>query len=103
MRANEAPEKVYLHLTTGSRILNGKYYECKPAKIRFDDKIIEYTRTDAFIEKACEWLKGKVDIPFSVETNEKGEPYADSYIDYATKRLEAENKFIENFKNYMRQ
>lgn len=53
----EAPEKVYLHLTTGSYLLNGKYYECKPAKIRFDDKIIDYTRTDAFIEKAVSYIQ----------------------------------------------
>ena len=59
--------------------------------------------TDAFIEKAVKFLKDRVDIPYDIKTNEKGEPYADSYIDYATKRLEAENKFIENFKNYMRQ
>ena len=57
MKANEVPEKVYLHLTTGSRLLNGRYYKYKPAKIHFDDKIIEYTRTDAFIEKACEYLE----------------------------------------------
>ena len=56
MEANEAPEKVYLHLTTGNRILSGKYYESKPAKIRHDDKIIEYICTDAFIEKAAEYL-----------------------------------------------
>ena len=56
MKAN-APEKIYLHLTTGDCILNGKYYEYKPAKIRYDDKIIEYTRTDAFINKVCERLK----------------------------------------------
>jgi hypothetical protein len=55
MKAN-APEKVYLHLTTGSHILNGKYYEYKPAKIRYNDNIIEYIRKDAFIEKAFEFF-----------------------------------------------
>lgn len=60
MKANEAPEKIYLQQTTGSQILNGIYYEYKPAKIRYDDKITEYTRTDAFIEKACEWLKESI-------------------------------------------
>ena len=72
MKANEAPKKVYLHLTTGSRILNGKYYEYKPAKIRFDDKIIEYTRTDAFIEKAAEYLSyhldtSKIDVNYKFD------------------------------------
>ena len=60
MKAN-APKKVYLHLTTGSHVLNGKYYERKPAKIRFDDKTIEYTRTDVFIEKALKFIKTNVD------------------------------------------
>lgn len=64
MKANEAPEKVYLHLTTGNSILNGKYYERKPAKIRNNDKIIEYTRTDALIEKAQLFLIDKLkEIP----------------------------------------
>ena len=62
MKANEALYKLYLYLTTGNRILNGEYYERKPAKIRFDDKIIEYTRTDAFIEKAISWLKEQDEI-----------------------------------------
>lgn len=56
MKANKAPEKVYLHLTTGSHILNGKYYEYKPAKIRFDDIIIEYAHKDVFIEKAKKYI-----------------------------------------------
>jgi hypothetical protein len=50
MKANEAPEKIYLsaidleevgHLLTE---LNDR-----------DD--VEYVRTDAFIEKACEWIR----------------------------------------------
>ena len=53
----KAPKKVYLHLTKGNYRLNGTYYEHKPAKIRIDDKIIEYTRTDAFIEKVYDYLK----------------------------------------------
>ena len=60
MKANEAPEKIYLHQTTGNHILSGKYYESKPAKIRYDDKIIEYTRTDTFIEKAAKWLRENI-------------------------------------------
>ena len=43
MKAN-APEKIYLQ---------------EPTKVRTEKKYdndVEYTRTDAFIEKACEWL-----------------------------------------------
>ena len=96
MKANEAPEKIYV-----SNYSSGLTYNWHNERLAVND--IEYTRTDAFIEKAVKFLKDRVDIPYDIKTNEKGEPYADSYIDYATKRLEAENKFIENFKNYMRQ
>jgi hypothetical protein len=46
MKANEAPEKLYY-------APYGDIREDYP----ITDNDIEYTRTDAFIEKACEWLK----------------------------------------------
>lgn len=46
---NEAPEKIYL---TEDNPLK-EWYRTK--QVGFDS--IEYTRTDAFIEKACEWLE----------------------------------------------
>lgn len=49
MKANEAPEKIYVQVKKG-RILNTWNSEW----IGVND--IEYTRTDAFIEKACEYL-----------------------------------------------
>lgn len=51
----KAPDKIYLHRTTGNPRLNGKVHSYKPAKIRDDDKIIEYIRKDAILE----WAKGK--------------------------------------------
>ena len=50
-----------------------------------------------FSEKAVNWLRDRINIPYEVETNEDGEPMADSYIDYSKKRLEAANKIIEEF------
>ena len=48
MKANETPEKIYINPTLENRIwLMGKG----------DISFIEYTRTDAFIEKACVFLK----------------------------------------------
>ena len=49
MKANEAPEKLYLDATSkcGDTVFT----------IKNNDTDIEYTRTDAFIEKACEWLE----------------------------------------------
>lgn len=60
-----------------------------------------YVREDSFIEKACKFISDRVDIPFNVECS-NGEPLADSYIKYASSRLEAANKIIEDFKNYMK-
>ena len=75
MKANEAPEKLYLSKNIYSTYL---YQVPDPD----DDTQVEYTRTDAFIEKACKFLKDRIEH--------------DS-IDYpmATKYL------IEDFKKYM--
>ncbi len=49
-----APEKIYRRLE-GKYI---KYYDYKPAKISYDEKEpTEYTRTDAFIEKAVSYIQ----------------------------------------------
>lgn len=53
------------------------------------------------IERAIKWLMDRVNIPCDVETNEEGEPLADSYIDYAKKRLEAANEIAEDFRKAM--
>lgn len=53
------------------------------------------------IERAVEWLINRIDIPCSVVTNENGEPLADSYIDYAKKRLEAANEIVDDFRKAM--
>lgn len=45
METNEAPEKLYL-------LSNGLISYC-----RNTDEDVEYTRTDAFIENACEYLQ----------------------------------------------
>ena len=63
MKANEAPEKIYIQ----SFNVSEEAAKFDKSKMFFDDvwteepelekENIEYTRTDAFIEKACEWLK----------------------------------------------
>lgn len=58
MKANEAPEKIYLEkIYPDNGVLpNGLNYTQRPNDI-------EYTRTDAFIEKACEyWYQYNRDI-----------------------------------------
>ena len=49
MKANEAPEKIYFSQTEDGR----QYFT--PA-IPFEREFVEYIRTDAFIEKACNYL-----------------------------------------------
>jgi hypothetical protein len=47
MKANEAPEKIWINPLTDLPKLNGV----------IDRDSIQYVRKDAFIEKACEWLE----------------------------------------------
>ena len=91
MKANEAPEKIYIT----------PHFERRWFTKEIDDESTEYTRTDAFVEKACKFISDRVDIPFNVECS-NGDPLADSYSKYALARLEAANKTIEEFKNYMK-
>ena len=49
----EAPEKIYICPSD----LAGIDYEEEWLEFPWGDNNIEYTRTDAFIEKACKWLK----------------------------------------------
>ena len=67
MKANGAPEKIYLQVCGDC-----PQTDCESCKFEdFEDNItwckdrifpkdIEYTRTDAFIEKACEWIKESI-------------------------------------------
>ena len=78
MKANEAPEKIYLerekeidkihHLWGRTPVVSSLYEH------------IEYTRTDAFIEKACVWL------------NING--WRSDFVD--------SGEMVEEFKNYMK-
>ena len=86
MKPNEAPEKIYLFEnpidnTPDDRWLSKRY--CK------DD--IEYTRTDAFIEKAEKYFIEKFEV----------EDYND-YIDVDGSTIFNYGRFVEDFKNYMK-
>ena len=55
MKANEAPKKIYISpLPNHSDGYVGVAWD-EPHKT-----MVEYTRTDAFIEKACSWLKNNL-------------------------------------------
>lgn len=51
MKANEAPEKIYVSQHSGLH-----------SYMKNNEDDIEYTRTDAFIEKACEWINNNVNL-----------------------------------------
>ena len=65
MKANEAPEKIWVH-ELSARELN----------VPLKEYHIEYTRTDAFIEKAAKWINEHTSL--------------------------SEKLVIENFVNYMK-
>ena len=86
MEANEAPEKLYVD--TEDRLSDSILYGF--TQKRKDDDI-EYTRTDAFIEKAVAWL------------NKNADKYI-WYSDYAENAGDdtcgMNDDFIEDFKKY---
>ena len=77
MKANEAIEKIYLHVRANKEL--GTTWH--GTRICVND--IEYTRTDAFIDKACKYLEP---IIFSMNSGDRPDT----------------DKFIEDFKNYMK-
>lgn len=77
METNEAPEKIYLSDFTDT---TESVFYVKQDNTKKTD--FEYTRTDAFIEKACEWIKEKWDNNYTMPI------IIDSVID--------------EFKNYMK-
>ena len=53
----EAPEKIYLYPSDRA----GEEYEDEWGTFPWGEDCVEYTRTDAFIEKAVEWLENHND------------------------------------------
>jgi hypothetical protein len=78
----KAPEKIYVHVKR-NKVTN----ICNSTFIGVND--IEYTRTDAFIEKACGWIKENI-------TNN---PNANSIL--VRNGCVTLGMLIEDFKNYM--
>ena len=93
MKAN-APEKIYLQVCGDcpqTDCESCKFEDLEDnvtwAKERIFEKDVEYTRTDAFIEKAAEWIKNKAE-KYIVDT-----PLC-SYFDY--------KRAVEDFKNHIK-
>jgi hypothetical protein len=87
MKANEAPEKIYLNpllMEDAESVVR----RCTSERQRGSQ--IEYTRTDAFIEKTVDWLKESV-------TNN---PECNRII--SKKGVITMGLLIKDFKNYMK-
>lgn len=63
MQANEAPEKLYLDTTDNPDNVWLRAFRLPFNKPPFNTGI-EYTRTDAFIEKACEWMSSHLQMQY---------------------------------------
>ena len=83
MKANGAPEKLYL-----SKNIYGTYMYQVPDPD--DDTAVEYTKNEAFIDKACSWLKENKD-KYLYNTGEK-----DEYIPTCS------SKMIDDFEDYLK-
>ena len=75
MKANEAPEKLYLHPTAKGKV--GASWLTFP----LTNEDIEYTHTDVFIEKTREWLRLNLSNYFD-DTRDTFELFIDNFIKY---------------------
>lgn len=73
----EAPEKIYIPTILAANTVRYKA-----------EGSIEYVRTDAFIEKACEWLKNNVEKYY--------------YLDEAYDKVISTKNLNNDFKKYMK-
>jgi len=80
MKANEAPEMIYIPTILAANT------------VRYKEKgSIEYVRTDAFIEKACEYISEHIEYYMK----------KDKTCNVPLCPLFATKSFIENFRKYM--
>lgn len=91
MKANEAPEKIYLYPSDKA----GEEYEDEWGNKPWGEGYVEYTRTDALIEKACEYLRRGLEDTKVI----------DEYRDIVVRGIQASytsvEEFIEDFKKYI--
>ena len=74
MKANEAPKKIYLQPSTIKELPHQNIVYTKPLA----DNSIEYIRTDAFIEKACEWFR-RIDYDDTIPPYETTEDFIEGF------------------------
>ena len=77
MKANEAPGKIYLQDSMSTDTIGDLWPEWFDAEV--SDNSIEYTRTDAFIEKAWDWIEDNL---LSSNQQDKSRLYFEQFVDY---------------------
>lgn len=83
----EAPKKIYLYASDRA----GEEYEDEWGTFPWGEDYVEYTRTDAFIEKAEKFFTEKFEV----------EDYNDN-IDIDGSPIFNYGRFIEDFRKYMK-
>ena len=74
MKANETPEKIYLFENPISGTPDDRWLSK-----RSDENDIEYTRTDAFIEKTWDWIENNI---LSSNQQDKSRLYFEQFQKY---------------------
>ena len=88
MKANEAPKKIYITNFDIEALPKDEQLSERWGEVRIQDSDIEYTRTDAFIEKACKFIDERL-----------------NFVDnawYIEGEVTIKDKVIDDFKNYMK-
>lgn len=90
-----APEKIYIPITEGQEIAINEWGSIPLSQYEHKRVVenIEYTRTDALIEKACDWLRTHSEMDF-FELIPVG--------NYCGAGNLNKKKMIEDFRNYMK-
>ena len=84
-----------------SEVNSGNFVTTHVDVLKVAEHFYEKAEKD-FMEKVEKWFMEHANIAQEVETDENGEPLADSYIKYAKARIEAAKEMFESFKQAMR-
>lgn len=79
-----------------------KPFDVNAPKRNLAEKIYREAEEE-ILAKAVMWFRDHINIDQNVETNEDGEPMADSYIQYAKARLAEADRIAEEFKKYIKE
>ena len=71
MKENEAPNKIYAH--------KSQYWGLMANESNITKNGIEYSRTDAFIEKAWDWIEDNL---LSANQQDKSRLYFEQFVNY---------------------